>query len=56
MEEIFGPVTCVWPFKTDDEVVDRANSVQYGLAATVWTKNVDRAHNIARRLEVTFGY
>ena len=37
-EEIFGPVACVFPFSTDEEVVQRANNTQYGLAAGVFTK------------------
>ncbi|KAH0622320.1 hypothetical protein JD844_024513 [Phrynosoma platyrhinos] len=50
-DEIFGPVTCVTPFDTEDEVIKRANGVQYGLAATVWSSNVGRAHRVAKRLQ-----
>ena len=46
-EEIFGPVVSVLPFKDMDEVVARANDTFYGLAAGVWTKNLDKAHNYA---------
>jgi acyl-CoA reductase-like NAD-dependent aldehyde dehydrogenase len=51
-EEIFGPVVCVVPFDTEHEVVDRVNSVEYGLSATVWSGNVDRIHRVARVLKV----
>ncbi|KAM9195414.1 2-aminomuconic semialdehyde dehydrogenase isoform 2-T2 [Mergus octosetaceus] len=50
-EEIFGPVTCVVAFDTEEEVVERANGVKYGLAATVWSSNVGRVHRVARRLQ-----
>ncbi|KAM9383296.1 2-aminomuconic semialdehyde dehydrogenase isoform 2-T2 [Phaethornis superciliosus] len=50
-EEIFGPVTCVVAFDTEEEVIERANGVKYGLAATVWSSNVGRVHRVARRLQ-----
>ncbi|XP_062426871.1 2-aminomuconic semialdehyde dehydrogenase isoform X3 [Rhea pennata] len=50
-EEIFGPVTCVVEFDTEEEVIERANSVKYGLAATVWSSNVSRVHRVAQRLQ-----
>ncbi|XP_050750731.1 2-aminomuconic semialdehyde dehydrogenase isoform X3 [Gymnogyps californianus] len=50
-EEIFGPVTCVVAFDTEEEVIKRANSVKYGLAATVWSSNVGRVHRVAQRLQ-----
>lgn len=50
-EEIFGPVTRVIPFESEDEVIKRANSVKYGLAATVWSNNVGRVHRVARKLQ-----
>jgi len=50
-EEIFGPVVTIMPFDTEDEVVGYANSVRYGLSATVWTENLSRAHRVASKLE-----
>ncbi|KAM6208507.1 2-aminomuconic semialdehyde dehydrogenase isoform 2-T2 [Sarcoramphus papa] len=50
-EEIFGPVTCVVAFDTEEEVIKRANSVKYGLAATVWSSNVGRVHRVAQKLQ-----
>jgi aminomuconate-semialdehyde/2-hydroxymuconate-6-semialdehyde dehydrogenase len=46
-EEIFGPVCHVAPFDTEDEAVRLANDVEYGLAAALWTSNLDRAHRVA---------
>jgi len=50
-EEIFGPVVTLLPFDSDDEAVAIANSTRYGLAASVWTSNLTRAHRVAARLE-----
>ncbi|HUY35040.1 MAG TPA: aldehyde dehydrogenase family protein [Pirellulales bacterium] len=50
-DEIFGPVVSVLPFEGVDEVVDRANRTQYGLAAAIWTKNIDKAHLFAQRVK-----
>jgi aldehyde dehydrogenase (NAD+) len=50
-QEIFGPVAAVLPFDDDDEVVALANNSDYGLAATVWTKDIARAHRLAKRLQ-----
>ena len=49
-EEIFGPVACVIPFETEDEAVEIANGTVYGLAATVASADLERAHRVARRL------
>ena len=50
-EEIFGPVLSVLKFSREDEVVTRANSSRYGLAAGVWTNDLRRAHTVAARLQ-----
>jgi aldehyde dehydrogenase (NAD+) len=50
-DEIFGPVVSVLPFKSMDEVIDRANRTSYGLAAAIWTKNIDKAHLYAREVK-----
>jgi aldehyde dehydrogenase (NAD+) len=49
-EEIFGPVMSIIPFKSVDEVVTRANRTEYGLAAAVWTRDIQKAHQIAARV------
>jgi len=49
-DEIFGPVLSVLPFKSADEVIERANNTFYGLAAAVWTKDVQKAHRFAREV------
>lgn len=49
-EEIFGPVVSIMPFDTEEEVVMMANSTKYGLAATVWTENLTKAHRVAANL------
>src|SRR5690606_15947590 len=49
-EEIFGPVVTLTPFDTEEEVLKMANSTSYGLAATVWTTNLSRAHRVAAAL------
>lgn len=50
-EEIFGPVLSVIPFDTEEEAVRIANDTQFGLAAGIWTQNLQRAHRVAGRLK-----
>ncbi len=50
-EEIFGPVVTLTPFDTEQEVLTYANSTVYGLASTVWTSDLQRAHRMAAALE-----
>ncbi|MGV9711865.1 aminobutyraldehyde dehydrogenase [Gordonia sp. NPDC003424] len=49
--EIFGPVITVETFTTEDEAITRANSVPYGLSASVWTESARRSHDVAARID-----
>ena len=50
-EEIFGPVVTLNPFETEEEVVSMANGTDYGLSASIWTKDIDKAHRMARKIQ-----
>ena len=51
-DEIFGPCAHISPFDSEEEVLDRANDTPYGLAATLFTSNLARAHRMAPRIDV----
>ena len=51
LEEIFGPVVTIMPFDTEDEVLSYANCTDYGLACTIWTENLNKAHRVAAKIE-----
>lgn len=50
-EEIFGPVVSIIPFDAEANAIAMANSTPYGLAASVWTTNLDRAHRVASHIQ-----
>ena len=51
-EEIFGPCCHIRPFDSEEEVIGLANSTDYGLATTIWTKDLPRAHRMAAKIDV----
>jgi len=51
-EEVFGPVTHITPFDTEDEAIAMANNTDYGLATAIWTENLSRAHRVAAQIDV----
>ncbi len=51
-EEIFGPVCHIAPFDSEDEAIAMANDTEYGLAASIWTNDLKRAHRVARQMKV----
>ena len=50
-EEIFGPVVTIMPFTTEEEVLEMANKVKYGLSATLWTNNLKRTMQLSNQLQ-----
>ena len=50
-EEIFGPVVSIIPFKTEEEVIEMANSTKYGLSASIFTRDISRAHRVAAAID-----
>lgn len=50
-EEIFGPVVSLTPFDSEEEVLMMANSTMYGLACTIWTENLNKAHRVAAKVK-----
>lgn len=51
-EEIFGPCCHIAPFDREDEAIERANASPYGLATTIWTQDLTRAHRVAAAIQV----
>jgi len=50
-EEIFGPVVSLIPFKTEEEVIEMANSTRYGLSASIFTENISKGHRVAANID-----
>lgn len=51
LEEVFGPIVTIMPFKTEQEVLHMANQVKYGLSATIWTNNLKRSMRLSNQIQ-----
>jgi aldehyde dehydrogenase (NAD+) len=51
-DEIFGPVLSVIPFESEEDLIRQANDTRYGLAAGIWTRDIQKAHRVAHALRV----
>ena len=51
-EEIFGPVVTLTPFENEEEALRLANNSEYGLACSIWTSNLSRAHRLAAQIQI----
>ncbi len=50
-EEVFGPVVALYPFDSEEEVIRAVNGTPYGLSASIWTNDLERAHRVSRELQ-----
>jgi aldehyde dehydrogenase (NAD+) len=50
-DEVFGPVLSVIKFRNEDEAIEIANDIAYGLGAGMWTQSLKRAHMVAQRIK-----
>ena len=50
-EEIFGPVVTLQSFETESEAIDLANNTDYGLSATVWTKDLEKGQRVSKKID-----
>jgi acyl-CoA reductase-like NAD-dependent aldehyde dehydrogenase len=53
-EEVFGPILSVLTWKDEDDLMEIANGVEYGLTTSIWTNDLNTAHRIARKAEAGF--
>ena len=53
-EEIFGPVVSILKWRDEDDVLKRVNALEYGLTASIWTHDLDRAHRLASRVQAGY--
>ena len=53
-EEVFGPILTVMPWDDEDELMSRVNALDYGLTASIWTRDLSRAHRLAAKVEAGY--